>query len=198
MATPPALPPPTEDRLRAYAALLLSWTRRINLVSGGDQDAIWTRHVADSLRLVPLLPPGLDRAIDLGSGGGLPGLVLAIATGVRFELVESDQRKAAFLREAARVTEAPVQVHAVRIEACVLEPAALVTARALAPLPGLLALAAPLLRPGGVMLFPKGARAATELDAARTEWDFGVDQVGGADSPILCVTAPRRLEHAHV
>ncbi len=192
MLTPDTLPPDTEERLRLYADLLASWTRRINLVSTSDRAVIWTRHVADSLRLLPLLPPGAARAIDLGSGGGLPGLVLAIAAGIPFDLVESDQRKAAFLREAARVTAAPVRVHAARIESCGLLPAPLVTARALAPLPALLALAVPLLAPGGTLLFPKGARAAAELAAARTEWSFELRQHGTAESPVLLLANPAR------
>ena len=193
----PTLPPATIDRLHAYAGLLRTWTRRINLVSasdGADPGRIWERHVADCLRLVPCIPPGTDRAIDLGSGGGLPGLVLAIATGIPFDLVEADSRKAAFLREAARLTDAPVRVHATRIEACGLPPAPLVTARALAPLPALLALAAPLLAPGGTMLLPKGARAAAELDAARMTWCFGLRTHGPATSPILAITAPTEVQ----
>ena len=78
MPAVPTLPPETTERLRAFAALLAAWTRRINLVSSSDRDVIWTRHVQDSLRLLPLIPPGTVRAIDLGSGAGLPGLVLAV------------------------------------------------------------------------------------------------------------------------
>ena len=97
------------------------------------------------------------RAIDLGSGAGFPGLILALATSSQFDLIEADQRKAAFLREAARVTGAPVRIHATRIESAGLAPAPLITARAVAPLSKLLALAAPLLAPGGHCLFLKGA-----------------------------------------
>lgn len=193
---PPALPPDVTDRLRAYADLLLTWTRRINLVSAADAGRIWDRHVIDSLRLLPLMTPGTPRAIDIGSGGGLPGLVLAIAGGVPFDLVESDARKCAFLREAARVTGAPVQVHCSRIESCGLPPAPLVTARALAPLPALLALAAPLLAPGGTMLLPKGVRADAELDAARAGWRFDLRVHGPADSPILAIANPAQAVHA--
>ncbi len=194
MTPPPDLPPDAYERLRLYAGLLAEWTRRINLVSVADRGAIWPRHVADCLRLRALMPAGVERGIDLGSGAGLPGLVLAIATGVRFDLIESDQRKAAFLREAARLTGAPVRVHAARIEDADVLPAPLVTARALAPLPRLLGLAAPLLAPGGTMLFPKGARAAEELREARAGWSFGAEAAGPADSPVLVVTDPVRAE----
>ena len=165
----------TQARLDAYVALLQKWTASINLVSSGDRDALWTRHILDSLRLVPLLPTGVDRAIDLGSGGGLPGLVLAIVTNTPFELVEADRRKAAFLQEAARIARAPVTVRCQRIEAGGLTAAGLVTARALAPLPRLLEYAHPLLRPGGACLFSKGADAEQEL-AACTEWQMRVER----------------------
>jgi len=184
----PALAPATEARLRDYAALLARWNRRINLIARGDEATIWERHIQDSLRLAPLIPPGTARAIDLGSGAGLPGLVLALATGIRFDLIESDRRKAAFLGEAQRVTGAPVTIHCCRIETAGLPPAPLVTARALASLDCLLGLAAPLLAPGGTALFPKGARAADELAAARRHWRMQVRQHGPAASPILAVT----------
>ena len=188
-----ACPPEAEPRLRAYAALMRRWTQRINLVSRGDEAQIWERHVLDSLRLAPFVPAGATRAIDLGSGAGLPGLVLAVATGIRFELVEADRRKAAFLQEAIRVTQAPATVRCARIEdALRLAPAGLITARALAPLPALLALATPLLAPGGTMLFPKGAKAAAEVAAARRDWRFGLRMVGTLESPILCITDPVR------
>lgn len=185
---PVAIPVEAEVRLRAFTALLLRWTQRINLISRSDQAHVWERHVLDSLRLVAFLPAGAERAIDLGSGAGLPGLVLAIATGVRFDLVEADRRKAAFLTEAAAMTGAPVTVHCARIEALALPPAPLVTARALAPLPVLLGLAAPLVEAGGVMLFPKGARADGEIEAARRDWRFDLDMLGGTASPILRIT----------
>lgn len=182
-----------EQRLRAYADLLARWTQRISLIARGDEGQIWDRHVQDSLRLVPLIPPGTQRAIDLGSGAGLPGLVLAVATGITFDLVEADRRKAVFLLEAQRVTGAPVRVHAVRIEAAALDPAPLVTARALAPLPRLLELAAPLLAPDGIGLFLKGVRVQEEIEAARECWRFEADLAGPRDSPVLVVTRPERV-----
>ena len=192
VAVGPALEESIEARLRAYAALLARWTRRINLVSRGDEGQIWARHVLDSLRLATLIPAGVERAIDLGSGAGLPGLVLAVATGVHFDLVESDRRKAMFLQEAQRVTGAPAAVHCGRIESLAITPARLVTARALAPLEQLLSLAAPLLTPDGVGLFPKGARAAAEIEAARRRWRFDVERAGSASSPILVISGLAR------
>jgi 16S rRNA (guanine527-N7)-methyltransferase len=192
---PAQLTPETEQRLQAYSQLLLTWTRRINLISAADQPHIWTRHIHDSLRLIPHIPEGTTRAIDLGSGAGLPGLVLAIATGIQFDLIESDRRKAAFLLEAARVTGAPAKIHPTRIEDTAIPPAPLITARALAPLEKLLALATPLLAPGGTMLFLKGARAPEEIAAARQTWTFDC-AIHGEDHPILAITNPHRA-HAH-
>jgi 16S rRNA (guanine527-N7)-methyltransferase len=166
----------TSERLDVFAALLLRWNARINLISRADEPHLRRRHIDDSLQLAGLVPVGVDRAIDLGSGAGFPGLVLSIACGVTFDLVEADQRKAAFLREAIRATGAKAQVHGQRIEAIALAPAALVTARALAPLAALLTLAAPLLSPGGVCLFPKGENAAREASEAEAAWTMRVER----------------------
>ena len=194
----PGLPPGTLARLEAYVALLAKWTPTINLVAAADRAHLWSRHVLDSLRLLPLIPPGTARGIDLGSGAGLPGLVLAIAAGIPFDLVESDRRKAAFLMEAQRATGAPVQVHCVRIEAAALPPAPLVTARALAPLGTLLGLATPLLAADGLALFPKGARAAEELAQARQDWTMDVRQVDDPAHPGSCILAIRNPRQAIV
>ncbi len=158
------------------AALILAWNRTINLISKNDEQHIAERHTADSLALIPYLPTNFTHGIDLGSGAGFPGLVLAIATGRPFDLIESNKRKAAFLREAARITEAPVRVHATRIEAAEISPAPLVTARALAPLTTLLAWATPLLAAGGVCLFPKGRTVQQELTDAARQWHMRVEQ----------------------
>ncbi|MBV8397238.1 MAG: class I SAM-dependent methyltransferase, partial [Acetobacteraceae bacterium] len=116
------LPRETRDRLEAFAALLARWNHRINLVSPRDLPHLWERHIADSLQLIDLLDPPRTCGIDIGSGAGFPGLILAIATGIPFHLIEADQRKASFLREAARVTAAPARVYAVRAEAAQLPP----------------------------------------------------------------------------
>lgn len=185
----------TYARLDAYVMLLQKWTSSINLVSSGNRDALWTRHIQDSLRLIPLIPPEINRAIDLGSGGGLPGLVLAIATGIAFDLVEADRRKAAFLQEAARITHAPATVRCQRIEAGGLAPTGLVTARALAPLPQLLGYAHPLLQPGGICLFPKGADIEQEL-AACAEWRMHVERFPGTAAAGSIVLRITQLAHA--
>ena len=178
-----------------FLALLARWNRTINLVGRADLPHAAERHLADALQLQPLIPPGTTHGIDLGSGAGFPGLVLAAATGLPFDLIEADQRKAAFLREAARILRAPVRVHATRIETARLPPAPLVTARALAALPRLLELATPLLTQDGTALFPKGATATAELTAARRQWHMTVDTIPSrtaAGAVILRLTEIKR------
>ncbi len=174
---PPALAPALRDRLQIFTSLLVRWNPTIRLVSTQDIAHLWTRHVEDALQLVPLIPPATAGAVDLGSGGGLPGLVLAIATGLHFDLIEADSRKAAFLREAAIATKAPATIHARRIEDIALPPRRLVTARALAPLPRLLAWAKPFLADGGICLFPKGERVESEIAEAEQNWFFSLERL---------------------
>jgi 16S rRNA (guanine527-N7)-methyltransferase len=186
----------TLTRLEEFAALLLRWNARINLVGRSDEQAVWERHIEDSLQLIPYIPNNTTRAIDLGSGAGFPGLVLCIATGLPFDLVESDQRKAAFLREAARLTAAPAKIHACRIEAAPLGPVRLVTARALAPLPGLLEMAAPFLAEDGVCLFPKGEKADHEIRQASATWTMQIERhISRTDrkSVILRISGVKRV-----
>jgi 16S rRNA (guanine527-N7)-methyltransferase len=177
----------TSAALERFAALLLRWNRTVTLVARKDEQRLWERHIADSLQLAALMQPVSERAIDLGSGAGFPGLPLALATGVHFDLIEADQRKAAFLREAARVTGASVLVHATRIETARIDPAPLITARALAPLPKLLGLAAPLLKAGGICLFLKGATVQAELTDAATQWHMHVDILPSQTAPEACI-----------
>ncbi len=186
----------TQGRLETYAELLLQWNRTINLISKRDEAQLWDRHIEDALQLLPLLPKAMDRAIDLGSGGGIPGLILAIASGVHFDLVESDQRKCAFLREAARACQADVTIYTARIETLTLAPAPLVTARALAPLSDLLDLAAPFLSPGGMLIAPKGRNAGAELTTAALQWHMRVARTPSVTDPaavILQITEVSRV-----
>ncbi|MGH7038244.1 MAG: 16S rRNA (guanine(527)-N(7))-methyltransferase RsmG [Stellaceae bacterium] len=160
----------TLARLSAYVDLLLRWAERINLVGRVTLADPWRRHILDSAQLLPFVPAGAKSLVDLGSGAGFPGLVLAILGVSGIELVEADARKCAFLREAARVTEAPVAIHPRRIEAMPARAVDVVTARALAPLDRLLDLAAPFLGSQTVCLLLKGERAEEELAAARRTW----------------------------
>ncbi len=167
----------TEDRLVAIVALLEKWQRTINLVAPATLPTIWTRHVADSLQLVPLAGEGVRRWVDLGSGGGFPGLVVAAVLaerdGADVTLVESDTRKAAFLREAARIAELPATILPARIEQVAPQIAAgveVVSARALAPLPRLLDLTYPFLAQGARGLFLKGQDVDNELTESAKSW----------------------------
>jgi 16S rRNA (guanine527-N7)-methyltransferase len=162
------------ERLETYASLLLQWQARINLVGSSTRDDIWTRHIADALQLLPLLPEGVRGVADLGSGAGIPGLILAIARPLEAHLFESNLKKAAFLREAARQTGARAQIHTIRIEqaqtlADKIKVEA-VTARALAPLSKLLDYAAPFLENGAVGYFHKGQDVDAELTEATKSW----------------------------
>jgi 16S rRNA (guanine527-N7)-methyltransferase len=160
----------TLARLEAYAELLTRWSARINLVGRDTIADLWRRHILDSAQLRAFVPDRAHSMIDLGSGAGLPGLVLAILGVPGVELVEADSRKCAFLREAARITEAPVTLRPCRIEAVLPHPVDVVTARACAPLDRLLGLAEPFLALGSECLFLKGERVEEELTLARKRW----------------------------
>jgi 16S rRNA (guanine527-N7)-methyltransferase len=185
----------TAERLEVLAALVRKWNPAINLVAGGSLSALWDRHIADSLQLVPLA--GRPRLwCDLGSGGGFPGLVVAAVLAettpeARVYLVESDGRKAAFLRTAAQAMALQVTVHAQRAEVLAPLRADVVSARALAPLSVLLPLVRRHLAPGGLALLPKGGRHADEVAAARRLFTFALTAHPSATSPdgsILAIT----------
>ena len=183
-------------RLDSYADLLLRWNSRINLIGRATTDSIRQRHIEDCLQLVPLLPEGDGPIGDLGSGAGLPGLVLAIATGRPTHLVESDRRKAAFLTEAAaRLGLTRVTIHPTRIEEARLPPLALLTARALAPLKTLLPEAARLLAPGGTALFPKGRMAEAELAEVASDWSFTLDRFASRTDPEATIFRLSDIRH---
>lgn len=181
---PPGVSRETADRLRAYVDLLLGWNRSINLVSARSAEEVWERHVIDSLQLLALLPPEPTPLLDIGSGAGFPGLVLALATRRETDLVESDKRKAGFLTDTAgRLGLVNVRVHAKRIEDAELPRARILTARALAPLPALLRYAHGLLSSDGVALFPKGRTAEAELASASRDWTMNVERFPSSTDP---------------
>ena len=167
----------TEDLLSEYVVLLKRWNKRINLVSRNTIKDVWTRHVNDSLQLVPLIAPAVQTCCDLGSGAGFPGVVLAIAgreriTPLKVTCVEADQRKAVFLRTVSRETGVAFSVETTRIERLLPQGADLVTARALAPLDQLLGYAARHRSEGGRALFLKGAGYDVECKDAEKNWCF--------------------------
>jgi len=161
-------------RLETYVQLLLTWQQRINLIGPATIPFVWERHILDSLQLLPLLPKDTRSLAELGSGAGIPGLVVAIAAGLEAHLYESNGKKAAFLREAARQTRTRAHVHMVRLETLRAQtdvPAVqCVVARALAPLPLLLEYAEPFLARGAVGLFHKGQDVDAELTEATKYW----------------------------
>ena len=196
----------TEARLDRYVALLLDWQAKTNLVAPSTLPRLWTRHVADSLQLLKLAPDA-RRWADLGSGGGFPGVVLACAMAERgghVDLVERNGKKAAFLREALRVTGSPGAVHAADIGDFVDSVASApdcVTARALAPLNLLLTFTEPLIAKGARSLFLKGQDVESELTEATKYWNIEPvlhpSRSGGQGWIVdVCRLSPRSRENA--
>lgn len=189
------------ERLKTYEASLRQWQKAVNLVAPRTLDQIWHRHFADSAQVAALIPERSRKIADLGSGGGFPGLVLAVFLANQPEsqivLVESDGRKAAFLRETARRLEIPVEILSTRIE-CNATVSRLVgvdtvTARAFAPLSRLFKLAAPLFAAETVGVFLKGESVAREIDEARAHWSFDVDLHQSVTEPSGRIAVVRRL-----
>jgi 16S rRNA (guanine527-N7)-methyltransferase len=190
----------TLDRLDRFVVLLMAWQQRINLIAPSTESKVWTRHIADSLQLLPLAP-NARTWVDLGSGGGFPGLVIACALsdvpGARVHLVESNLKKAAFLREAVRATGAAATIHASRIVDFVekhAEPVDIVTARALAPLRDLLPMAYPLLKGGACGLFPKGQDVGSELTDAAKCWNIEASLVPSVTDSSGRIVTVKRIE----
>jgi 16S rRNA (guanine527-N7)-methyltransferase len=192
----------TTGRLDRFVDMLLRWQRTTSLIAPSTVDQLWTRHVADSLQLLELAP-GARTWVDLGSGGGFPGLVIACALAdrpsSRIHLIESHGRKAAFLREAARTLGVPAIVHPMRIEEFInsfSDAVDVVTARAVAPLRTLLSYTEPLVKRGALALFPKGQDVEAELTDAAKYWIITAELIPSRTSPrgriVVVRTAQRR------
>ncbi len=195
----------TEARLDRFVDVLLLWQSKLNLVAPSTIPELWTRHIADSLQLLPLAPQA-KIWVDFGSGGGFPGLPIACALadepGAKVHLIESNGKKAAFLREAARATGTPAVVHQERVEifgeSCA-ETVHVVTARALAPLKTLCDQAFPLIGRGAIGLFPKGQDVDAELTDAAKYWRLEVVKVPSKTRPegsIVVIRSLKRLQGA--
>jgi 16S rRNA (guanine527-N7)-methyltransferase len=190
----------TQNRLELYVDLLLQWQQKTNLIAPSTIPTIWTRHVADSLQLLDLAPDARVW-VDFGSGGGFPAIPIACALagrpGAMVHLVESNGKKAAFLREAIRVTGAPAQVHPERVEKYTKGPVNsvdVVSARALAPLKVLCDQASSLIEQGAIGLFPKGLDVAAELTDAAKYWNIEATTVASKTSPEGCIVIVRGLK----
>jgi 16S rRNA (guanine527-N7)-methyltransferase len=189
----------TLAKLEAYAATLVDWQQRLNLIAESTVSQLWWRHMLDSAQLAPLIPRATETLIDIGSGAGFPGLVLAIMGAARrVTLIESDGKKCAFLRAASAAADTKLDIRNARAESLELR-GDVVTARACAPLDRLIPLALELVKPGGLCLFPKGAQWDKELTAAKRHWTMEVQIVPSRTEPaarILCLReiapCPRR------
>lgn len=191
----------TFDRLTALTALLEKWNPAINLVAKSTLPEAWTRHVVDSAQLYRVAPPHITHWADLGSGGGFPGLVITILSAEldplrRMTLVESDQRKATFLRQAVRelgLTQATVLSD--RIESVPPLAADVLSARALSALPQLCDFAQRHLGPTGLALFPKGAQHREEIAQAEQGWRFDLSIFPSDTDPSAVVLAMKAIQH---
>lgn len=190
----------TKDRLLAFQKIVEKWNPKINLIGPSTLSDFTNRHVHDSLQLLDAAPEDPETWVDLGSGGGFPALVLAIACVDRptsFSLIESDQRKAAFLRAACRdLGLEKVIVLAERIELAQPRSAQVVSARALAPLPRLIDYVARHMRPNGVALLPKGRGWHDELLAARAIWKFRCEAIPSKTDPEAAILKISGVTHA--
>lgn len=178
----------TLDRLGAFQSTLLKWTQRINLISRNTADQVWQRHIADSAQLFPLAGDNWRQWVDLGSGGGFPGIVIAIlsvekAPGATVHLIESDQRKCIFLKTVSRELELPVTIHHRRIDAVDPFPADIISARALASVSDLLAMARPFTNSDTRLLLMKGAGLDSELTQAEARWHIEADKIPSLTDP---------------
>jgi 16S rRNA (guanine527-N7)-methyltransferase len=188
----------TEDRLAIFVELLDRWRQKTNLISNSTFATVWTRHIADSAQLSALAPDA-KRWVDMGSGAGFPGLVIAIqlagVPGALVHCIESDRRKCAFLREAARATGAAAAIHPQRVEA--IEPKSLgtvdaVTARAFAPLPLTLELARPWMERGAIAVFPRGESAKDQIAALPEAWAYAIETLQSVVNPKAAILRIRQ------
>lgn len=190
----------TLERLKIYVELLLKWQRAINLIGPGTIADVWGRHVLDCGQLMRYIPKDRAPIVDIGSGAGLPGLVLAIMGVPNVKLVESDSRKCTFLREAARMTKTPVEIVEARVEHLQNMEAGVVMARALAPLTMLTELSQPITRPNTIYLFLKGKDWKNELTHLKNNWKMKLEVHPSVTNPvgsILKMESVARVISAH-
>lgn len=191
----------TFDRLHQFENLLIKWNKAINLVSPSTVQDIWNRHILDSAQIIPIAPSTPRSWADLGSGGGLPGIVIAVvlaesSPATKVTLVESDTRKATFLRTAVRELNLTTHVISDRIENIPPLGAQILTARALAPLPALLGYVQRHMDEDGTALLQKGQAAKTEVLDARQDWIFECTSHTSMTDPSASILEIKGLERA--
>lgn len=187
--------------LQAFAALVLKWTPKINLISASSESSIWDRHIVDSVQIYRFAPDDVRLWLDIGSGGGFPGIIAAILGKARhpdaqFVLIESDQRKVVFLRTAIRDLGLAASVFADRIEDVPPIGADVVSARALGSLPVLLPLVSRHMNPAGVAILHKGRQASAEIDEARENWRFELEEKLSLTDPDARLLLLQRIHRA--
>ena len=188
----------TEGRLATFVDRLDRWRGKTNLIAESTFPSVWTRHIADSAQLLALAPDA-KRWVDMGSGAGFPGLVIAIqladVPGAVVHCIESDGRKCAFLREAARATGAAAQIHSLRVEAIAPEslgPVDAVTARAFAPLWLTLKLARPWMERGAIAVFPRGESAREQVAALPEARAYAIETMPSVVTPKAAILRIRQ------
>ncbi|WP_341476688.1 16S rRNA (guanine(527)-N(7))-methyltransferase RsmG [Pelagivirga sediminicola] len=191
----------TIEQLRAFETLICKWSPTINLVSRADRKSVWERHILDSVQLYDAAPRSFTHWVDLGSGGGFPAVVVAILANAanaprKITMVESDSRKATFLRTALREIGVPGIVINERIEDIPSLSADIISARALASLDGLLTLAQPHLTPTGTCLFAKGAKWRSEVEEAKLTWKFACSATKSDLDPEAAILSIKELSRA--
>lgn len=189
-----SVPRGTEEKFEAYFQLLTKWQVSLNLVSKDSLNDFWTRHILDCAQLSTHVPRGAKSLVDMGSGAGLPGIILAILhPEMEIHLIESDQKKSAFLLEAARICDAKVKLHVARIESDSSFPADVITARALAPLSKLFHYAEPFLQQHTICLFLKGKNYTMELEDGRRTWEFDLTTTPSVSDDTGCILSITNL-----
>jgi 16S rRNA (guanine527-N7)-methyltransferase len=187
------------NRLEIYVDLLLGWQKHINLIAPSTIPEIWQRHIVDSLQLIPLIPAGTKAIADLGSGAGLPALVLAASQQATVHMFEANGKKAAFLSEALRQMKCDGVVHRERLEMRAqpknMPRVEVITARAFAPMPLLLDMADPFMRFGAIGLFHKGQDIATELSEAAKTWNINYESHISVVDPQSVILAVKEIKH---
>ncbi|MBB3994132.1 16S rRNA (guanine527-N7)-methyltransferase [Sulfitobacter undariae] len=187
----------TIERLHEFESLVLKWTKKINLISSGDAAQLWDRHIVDSTQIYALAP-NVGDWLDIGSGGGFPGIVVAVlarelAPERQFTLVDSDQRKCAFLRTAARELNLKVKVLAERVDKIPSFNTPVLSARALGDLNSLLGYAEIHLAQDGIALFPKGANWEKEHEEAMNTWSYDIEVITSETNPDATILKIREL-----